>query len=80
MTCREVVEFLMAYDAGELAPDERRAFDAHVADCPPCRRYIAGYRQTIAAAKDACEPRDASPPPEDLVAAILAARRRRIRR
>jgi anti-sigma factor RsiW len=76
MTCREVVDFLMAYDSGELPPDQRRVFDEHIADCAPCRTYLATYRETVVAAKDAFDPDDVSPPPEELVDAILVARRR----
>ena len=76
MTCREVVDFLMAYDSGKRPPDQRRVFDTHIADCAACRTYLATYRATVAAAKNAFDLDDVSPPPEDLVDAILAARRR----
>ncbi|HEY8153541.1 MAG TPA: zf-HC2 domain-containing protein [Myxococcota bacterium] len=76
LTCRELIDFLAAYLDGELAPDPRAAFDAHLALCPSCVDYLAGYRETIRLGKRACEP-DAELPsdvPSELVDAILAAR------
>jgi anti-sigma factor RsiW len=76
MTCRELIDFLMAYLDGEL-PDERRAlFDAHLEICAACRRYLDGYRQSIALGRAACDPEAPVPDevPEELVQAILAAR------
>ena len=79
MTCRELIEFLMAYLDGELPPASRRVFDAHLAACPPCRRYLASYREAIALGRAAFQPDHLDEPvrddvPEDLVRAILAAR------
>ena len=78
MTCREFAEFLDAYFAGALAPAEQAEFQRHVAACPPCVAYLASYGKTI----DICNrlgkqqhdvPADV---PEELVRAILAARKR----
>jgi anti-sigma factor RsiW len=77
MTCRELIDFLMAYLDGELPADRRAIFDAHVAICEDCRRYLATYRETVALGRDACEADDApldESVPEELVGAILAAR------
>jgi len=77
MTCGELIEFLMAYLDGELAPDSRAAFDAHLARCAPCRRYLATYREAVALGRDACADPDApvfGELPEELVQAILAVR------
>ena len=76
MTCREFVDFLMAYLDRELEATQRSVFDEHMDACPPCREYLATYEQTIRAGKLACG-EDAEPPadaPESLIRAILAAR------
>ena len=78
MTCRELIEFLMAYLDDELPPASRRVFDAHLAACPPCQRYLASYREAVALGRTAFGPDPDEPVgddvPEDLVRAILAAR------
>jgi anti-sigma factor RsiW len=75
VTCREFADFLYAYADGELAQAERAAFDAHLAICPDCVRYLAQYLDTIAAAPDAFGDERFVEVPEDLVHAILATRR-----
>jgi anti-sigma factor RsiW len=80
LTCREVADFLMAYDDGELATPERAAFDAHLDECPDCVAYLRSYRATVALGKRAFADEDeraAGEVPEQLVRAILAARRGR---
>ena len=73
MTCREFVDFVMRYLDGELALDQRRQFEAHLAECPDCVRYLQQYRDTVAAVKDQAAEVPAAIP-EDLVQAIVAAR------
>jgi anti-sigma factor RsiW len=79
MTCRELIGFLDDYVDGGLAPGERLGFEAHLAECPECIGYVRSYRDTIRLSKDAFD--DADPRalgmPDELVNAILAARRRR---
>jgi anti-sigma factor RsiW len=76
MTCRELIEFLMAYLDGELPPEERARFDEHLAECPACVDYLRTYQQTIRLEKAACaEEPDCKDVPEELIRAILAARR-----
>jgi len=75
-TCRETLEFLRAYVDGDLAADERDAFDRHLRACPPCVAYLETYRDTIALARDACRDDEVPAPPEPLVEAILRSRRR----
>jgi len=80
MTCRELVDFLGAYVDEELSSDVRRQFDGHLAACPECAAYLDAYRNTVGLAKDALHDPDEPVPasvPEDLVRAILAARRKR---
>ncbi len=77
MTCRELVDFLMDYEDGELPEAQRVSFEAHLAECPPCIAYLDSYRETVRLGRAACadedEPADAPP---ELIEAILAARRR----
>ena len=80
MTCRELVAFLSAYLDGELAPAERTGFDAHLSGCPECLAYMNTYRATVTLGRAAfAQPGDPVPAdvPEELVRAILAARRTR---
>lgn len=79
MTCRELVAFLMDYLDGVLPDAERQCFEEHLGECPDCVAYLATYRETIRLGKEACTSnQDAIPAevPEDLVRAVLAARRR----
>jgi len=80
MTCRELIDFLGAYLDGELSQEVRLRFDEHLAGCPECSAYLETYRATVRFTRGAF--RDLYGPvpadvPEDLVKAILAARRKR---
>ena len=78
MKCREFVEFLMAYDEGELPEDQRRLFEQHMSDCPPCVTYLETYRETVRLGHQVCRDPEGPPPedvPEGLIQAILAARK-----
>jgi anti-sigma factor RsiW len=80
LSCREIAEFLMAYEDGELTDAMHREFDAHLAVCPDCVAYLESYRATVALGKRAFADEDAPAAdevPEELVEAVLAARRRR---
>jgi anti-sigma factor RsiW len=76
LTCREFVDFLMAYQSGELPPDERAVFEEHLGDCPDCKVYVRTYEQAVRIGKLACGCQDPAPAdaPEELIRAILAAR------
>jgi anti-sigma factor RsiW len=77
ISCREFVEFLDQYLANELAPDRRAVFERHLTICTDCTAYVDSYRKTMRLSREALQgsllPLDV---PEDLVRAILAARRR----
>lgn len=77
MTCEELIEFLMEYVDGELAAAAKGRFDEHLDRCPECNDYLASYRETVRLGKMICQGDDALPDdiPEDLVEAILDARR-----
>jgi anti-sigma factor RsiW len=78
MTCREFADFLADYLAGDLDASVRAAFEHHLEICINCQRYLAHYRESSALGRAAFADLDAVVPddvPEDLIAAILAARR-----
>jgi len=76
LPCREIIAFLADYLDGSLDPAARAEFDRHLAVCPSCVAYLAGYRSTIRMARLAVDA-DSGDPPEELVAAILDATSRR---
>jgi anti-sigma factor RsiW len=47
--CADVVRLVSDYVDGELAADERLAFERHVIACPPCRAHLAQLRATLRA-------------------------------
>ena len=78
MTCREMVDFLMAYVEAELPGAKREAFEAHLSACPECEVYVEQYRETVRLGRAVCADPDGPVPPDvpdALVDAILRARR-----
>jgi anti-sigma factor RsiW len=72
MTCREVIDFLSQYLEGELTPEQRAAFERHLALCDDCVEYLSNYRQTVELGKAASsQPPPANALPPDLVQAVL---------
>ena len=78
MTCREFADFIGDYLSGELSADVLASFERHLSRCENCEKYLAGYRESVQLGKLALSDVDDAPPadvPQDLVDAILAARR-----
>jgi anti-sigma factor RsiW len=78
MTCRELADFIADYLTGEIPRETRAAFEHHLSVCPNCRQYLANYQATVAIGRRAfAADQEQLPPdvPEDLVKAILAARK-----
>ena len=50
LSCQELVELVTDYLEGALPPPERARFEAHIAGCTGCDRYLAQMRTTIALA------------------------------
>jgi anti-sigma factor RsiW len=73
--CREVITFLWAYLSGELEPERAAAFERHLEGCPACVSYIETYQGAIALTQGAFDEVSEEDLPEDLVRAVLAARR-----
>jgi hypothetical protein len=79
ITCRELLDFLYLYLEDELPEDRRFEFDRHLAVCETCRDYLKQYRGTILLGRGAFEgpaARVAEDCPEELVRAVLEARRK----
>jgi anti-sigma factor RsiW len=46
--CAQIVEMVTDYLEGVLEPDQRQLFEEHLADCPPCSRYVEQIQVTLA--------------------------------
>lgn len=46
-TCREMVELVNDYLEGALSDADRARFEAHLAICDPCTRYLEQVQGTI---------------------------------
>ena len=46
MTCREAIDVLADYLDGTMPPDVAADLERHLAECAPCRAYLATYRKT----------------------------------
>jgi len=81
LTCRELIEFLDDYVGGSLPPARRALFDDHLGRCSACVRYLNGYQGTLRAVALGHRPEAEAPSdvPEELVSAILAARKEQAR-
>lgn len=76
MTCRDLIDFLMAYLGNELPAEQRAELERHLGMCPSCVNYLKTYEQTIRLGRQAfAEDAPAASLPEELVKAILAAAR-----
>jgi len=78
VTCREFADFMMDYLSNELPAESRAQFEYHLSLCVNCRNYLRSYEETVKLGKRAFDDEDSALPadvPDDLVKAILAARR-----
>ena len=75
MTCRELVDFLSEYAADELGLTVKAEFERHLSRCPPCLAYVRSYQATVKACRASRDHVEAGDVPEELIQAILAARR-----
>ncbi len=78
MSCREFADFIADYLSNELPANVRVQFERHLENCTNCVKYLEGYKAAVALGKAAFDDRDEPVPadlPNDLIKAILAARR-----
>lgn len=75
MNCRELNEFLLDYVNGDLPLEARAGFEVHLSRCGHCVEYVRQYRLTIEAGQRAYGKEPLPTMPEELVRAILAARK-----
>jgi len=75
ITCRELIDFIAGYVAGELDAAARHDFERHLGVCPSCRAYLDSYRKTMALTRAAASDERVDDVPEALVRTILDARR-----
>ena len=78
MTCKDFIEFLIDYVEGGLPNVQQVLFEEHLKVCSSCVAYLSNYRDVVELSKAAlCGPDSPVPEdvPEDLVAAVLAARK-----
>lgn len=45
--CQEVVELVNEYLGHALTPEDRTAFEAHLATCPPCTTYLTHMKTVL---------------------------------
>lgn len=79
MSCKEVTDFLSEYLDGELPLRQRLVFKVHLLACRNCRRYLAAYSATVRMTqsfRNQTPSESLQPIPDELVQAILAARRK----
>lgn len=77
ITCREVLDFIMAYLDGDLTPAQHREFEHHLGICPSCVNYLDSYKATVKLGKAAMQSSDepaTGSMPDGLIRAIRAAR------
>lgn len=77
LTCREVLDFIMSYLDGQLAPGQRHEFERHLAACTSCVNYVNSYKATVSLGRSAMNDLDepaAATIPEWLIRSIREAR------
>jgi len=79
ISCEVFETFVLDYLEGELPAAKRRVFERHLKLCRECRDYLTAYQASLDLAKlgmkEAEKRVDLSDVPEDLVKAVLAARK-----
>jgi anti-sigma factor RsiW len=78
ISCAEFEGFILAYLDDALPRRQKIVFEMHLRACRECRDYLKAYRASMTLAAESLgdvsdfEPEDV---PEDLIAAVLAARK-----
>jgi len=53
LTCQDVADRLIDYVEGDLEPDDRAAFEVHMARCAECATFLASYLRATELARHA---------------------------
>jgi anti-sigma factor RsiW len=72
ITCRQLIEFIGAYVAGELDAESRLDFERHLHVCRSCQAYLQSYRTTMTLLQELATDEPAEDVPDELVTRILA--------
>ena len=78
LTCAEAEAFIHDYFDDALPRRQRAIFELHLRMCRECRDYLKAYRRTVELGRAVFDDPQAEVPetmPDDLVDAILAARK-----
>ena len=77
ISCREFEDFVLAYLEDELTSTQRIIFEMHLKLCRECREYLIAYQSSLKATKKISQDQKEkiADVPEDLIKAILDARR-----
>jgi anti-sigma factor RsiW len=79
LVCREFVELLLQYLAGELPPEQVEVVNRHLGECPSCVAYMKTYQQAVKLGREAMKADEPAEAPSDLTAhlvqALLASRK-----
>ena len=47
ITCKNLIlDYLVDYEDGSMPAGDRKDLEAHLAQCPPCVRFLDSYRAT----------------------------------
>jgi anti-sigma factor RsiW len=71
LSCQELVELVTSYFEGGLPAADRERFDAHIATCDGCDRYLDQMRATIRVS-GSLRPADLAPDEERKLLAAFA--------
>ncbi len=72
ITCQELTDVLTDYLEGATPPEERAAFEAHLALCEGCVHYLTQMRQTMSRSAQLHPAHVEATAPDDLLAAFRA--------
>lgn len=77
MTCEEMIDFVVAWREDRLPPEVKAIFDAHMAACPCCEKFLNNYCTTASFSEhlSKCSDLQDEDCPEELIQGILAARK-----
>ena len=73
LTCWEFDNFIVDYQEGALPAEQRALFEAHLAVCPPSRRYLESYVRAERAAHLSYANEPPPDAPAELIEAIIEA-------